>query len=220
MPPSKPAAIHLRNGLNLSSPSAGVKKSADVLGQAALEGLKKELDTMAPGRQKVMRQTRDRILRGVTASAPPRRRSPCRRPSGAARIPFRLEAERGPGWAGFEERLGRCAKRDLFEPAQGGRSGVCHALRRRDPTAPAIAGGNYSGFPRACGPGQDLGACFGVAPPPLAPRNPDAQMPTHAPLTQQLKCAALSELGSNRRPKRSGRSRPCVWSSCMPWAVR
>jgi IS5 family transposase len=47
----------------------GVKSSADVFEQAALEGLKKGLDTMAPRVRQVMRQTRDRIFRGVTDSA-------------------------------------------------------------------------------------------------------------------------------------------------------
>jgi IS5 family transposase len=49
--------------------AAGVKKSADVFAQAAWEGLKKELDTMAPRVEQLMRSTRDRIFRGVTASA-------------------------------------------------------------------------------------------------------------------------------------------------------
>lgn len=49
--------------------AAGVKSSADVFEQAALEGLKKQLDTMAPRVRQVMKQTRDRIFRGVTDSA-------------------------------------------------------------------------------------------------------------------------------------------------------
>jgi IS5 family transposase len=48
---------------------AGVRQSADVFQQAALEGLKKELDTMVPRVRQVIRQTRDRIFRGVTDSA-------------------------------------------------------------------------------------------------------------------------------------------------------
>jgi IS5 family transposase len=44
----------------------GVKRSADVKKQAALEGMKKELETMAPRVQQVIRQTRARVLRGDT----------------------------------------------------------------------------------------------------------------------------------------------------------
>src|SRR5205809_529865 len=47
----------------------GVKRSADVLQQAALEGMKKELDTMLPRVQQVVSQTRARIIQGVTNSA-------------------------------------------------------------------------------------------------------------------------------------------------------
>ena len=47
----------------------GVKSSADVMEQAALEGLKKGLDTMAPRVRQVMRQTRDRVFGGITDSA-------------------------------------------------------------------------------------------------------------------------------------------------------
>ncbi len=47
----------------------GVKRSADVLQQAALDGLKQELDSMVPRLQQVVRQTRARILEGVTDSA-------------------------------------------------------------------------------------------------------------------------------------------------------
>jgi IS5 family transposase len=49
--------------------AAGVKRSADVFEQAALEGLRKELDTMAPRVKQVMRQTRARIFKGITDSA-------------------------------------------------------------------------------------------------------------------------------------------------------
>jgi transposase, IS5 family len=44
----------------------GVKHSADVMQQAALEGLQKELETMAPRVQQVIRQTRARVLHGDT----------------------------------------------------------------------------------------------------------------------------------------------------------
>jgi IS5 family transposase len=47
----------------------GVKRSADVLKQAALEGLQKGLDTMMPRVRQVMRQTRDRVFGGITDSA-------------------------------------------------------------------------------------------------------------------------------------------------------
>ena len=47
----------------------GVKRSADVLKQAALEGWKKGLDTMMPRVRQVMRQTRDRVFGGITDSA-------------------------------------------------------------------------------------------------------------------------------------------------------
>ena len=47
----------------------GVKRSADVMRQAALEGLKKEADVMIPRLQQVVRQTRARIIDGVTDSA-------------------------------------------------------------------------------------------------------------------------------------------------------
>jgi IS5 family transposase len=45
---------------------AGVKRSADVLHQAALEGFRQELDTFVPRVRQVMRQTRARILGGDT----------------------------------------------------------------------------------------------------------------------------------------------------------
>jgi len=44
----------------------GVKRSADVMQQAALEGLRKELDTMVPRVQQVMRQAKQRIFGGDT----------------------------------------------------------------------------------------------------------------------------------------------------------
>ena len=44
----------------------GVKRAADVLHQAALEGLRHELDTFVPRVQQVMRQTRARIFGGDT----------------------------------------------------------------------------------------------------------------------------------------------------------
>jgi IS5 family transposase len=46
--------------------ASGVKRSADVLQQAALEGLKKELETMVPRVEQVMRQTRVRVFDGDT----------------------------------------------------------------------------------------------------------------------------------------------------------
>ena len=46
--------------------AAGVKRSSDVFQQAALEGLRKELDTMAPRVEQVMRQARARIFGGDT----------------------------------------------------------------------------------------------------------------------------------------------------------
>jgi transposase, IS5 family len=45
---------------------AGMKKAADVLHQAALDGLRQELDTFVPRVQQVMRQTRARIVGGNT----------------------------------------------------------------------------------------------------------------------------------------------------------
>lgn len=47
----------------------GVKRSADVLQQAALEGMRNELKGMIPLLQQVMRQTRARVMKGVTDSA-------------------------------------------------------------------------------------------------------------------------------------------------------
>jgi len=47
----------------------GVKSSPDVLRQAALEGMKKELDSMLPLVQQVVSQTRARIFKGITNSA-------------------------------------------------------------------------------------------------------------------------------------------------------
>jgi len=44
----------------------GVKRSADVMQQAALEGLRKELDTFVPRVQQVMRQAKQRIFGGDT----------------------------------------------------------------------------------------------------------------------------------------------------------
>ena len=44
----------------------GVKRSPDVMKQAALEGMKKELETMAPRVKPVIRQTRARVLHGDT----------------------------------------------------------------------------------------------------------------------------------------------------------
>ena len=46
--------------------AAGVKRSADVMRQAALEGLRKELDAMVPLVQQVMRQTKARVFGGDT----------------------------------------------------------------------------------------------------------------------------------------------------------
>jgi transposase, IS5 family len=44
----------------------GVKRSADILKQIALDGLRQEIDTMLPLVRQVMRQTRERIFRGNT----------------------------------------------------------------------------------------------------------------------------------------------------------
>jgi IS5 family transposase len=44
----------------------GVKRSADILQQAALEGLRKEIDTMLPRVQQVIQQTKTRIFGGET----------------------------------------------------------------------------------------------------------------------------------------------------------
>ena len=44
----------------------GVKRSADVMKQAALEAMKKELETMAPRVQQVIRQARARVVHGDT----------------------------------------------------------------------------------------------------------------------------------------------------------
>jgi transposase, IS5 family len=44
----------------------GVKRSADILQQAALEGLRKEIDTMLPRVQQVIQQTKTRIFDGNT----------------------------------------------------------------------------------------------------------------------------------------------------------
>src|SRR4029077_3886783 len=46
--------------------AAGVKRSADVVQQLTLEGLRDKLDAMVPLVRKVMKQTRARILRGAT----------------------------------------------------------------------------------------------------------------------------------------------------------
>jgi len=46
--------------------AAGVKRSADVMRQAALEGLRKELDATVPLVQQVMRQTKARVFGGDT----------------------------------------------------------------------------------------------------------------------------------------------------------
>ena len=46
--------------------ASGVKSSADVCQQAALEGFKKELETMIPRVEQVIRQTRARVLGGDT----------------------------------------------------------------------------------------------------------------------------------------------------------
>ncbi len=46
--------------------AAGVKTSRDVFQKAALEGLRKELDTMAPRVRQVMRQARARVFGGDT----------------------------------------------------------------------------------------------------------------------------------------------------------
>jgi IS5 family transposase len=46
--------------------ASGVKKSSDVFQQAAMEGLRKQLDTMAPRVQQVMQQARARVLGGDT----------------------------------------------------------------------------------------------------------------------------------------------------------
>jgi IS5 family transposase len=44
--------------------AAGIKRSSDVFEQAALEGMKKELETFVPRVQQVLRQTRARVLGG------------------------------------------------------------------------------------------------------------------------------------------------------------
>jgi IS5 family transposase len=44
----------------------GVKKSADILQQAALEGLRREIDIMVPRVQQVIQQTKARVLEGNT----------------------------------------------------------------------------------------------------------------------------------------------------------
>jgi IS5 family transposase len=46
----------------------GVKRSADILQQAALEGLRKEIDTMLPRVQQAIQQTKARIFDGETRS--------------------------------------------------------------------------------------------------------------------------------------------------------
>lgn len=46
--------------------AGGVKHSSDVMKQAALEGMKKELETMTPRVQQVIRQARTRVLHGNT----------------------------------------------------------------------------------------------------------------------------------------------------------
>jgi IS5 family transposase len=46
--------------------AAGVKKSSDVFKQAAVEGLRKELDTVVPRIEQIMQQTRSRVLGGDT----------------------------------------------------------------------------------------------------------------------------------------------------------
>ena len=46
--------------------AAGLKRSADVVQQLTLEGLRDKLDDMVPLVRKVMKQTRARILRGDT----------------------------------------------------------------------------------------------------------------------------------------------------------
>jgi transposase, IS5 family len=46
--------------------AVGVKRSSDLLRQVALEGIKKELETMAPRVQQVIRQARARVLHGNT----------------------------------------------------------------------------------------------------------------------------------------------------------
>lgn len=45
--------------------ASGVKRSAGVLGQAALDGYKKYIDTMVPRVQQVMRQTKARVFEGT-----------------------------------------------------------------------------------------------------------------------------------------------------------
>jgi transposase, IS5 family len=49
-----------------SEVAQGVKRSADVMQQAALEGLRKELNTMVPRVQQVIRQAKQRVLGGDT----------------------------------------------------------------------------------------------------------------------------------------------------------
>jgi IS5 family transposase len=46
--------------------AGGVKRSADMLQQLALDGLRQQLDTMLPRVRHVMRQTRERIFHGKT----------------------------------------------------------------------------------------------------------------------------------------------------------
>src|SRR5581483_2091642 len=49
--------------------AAGVKRGSDIVEQIALEGLRQELDRMLPLVRQVIRQTRERILRGNTRAA-------------------------------------------------------------------------------------------------------------------------------------------------------
>jgi IS5 family transposase len=46
--------------------ACGVKRSADILQQAALEGLRREIDTMVPRVQQVIKQTKARLFEGNT----------------------------------------------------------------------------------------------------------------------------------------------------------
>ena len=72
--------------------AAGVKRSADVVQQLTLEGLRDKLDAMVPLVRKVMKQTRARILHGDTRGDGA---------DGCIRVvsPHEIEVALGFGWA-------------------------------------------------------------------------------------------------------------------------
>lgn len=133
--------------------AAGVKRSADVMKQAALEGLKKELETMAPRVKQVIKQARARVLHGNThaegklvsifePTTEVIRRGKAKQPTEFGKMIKVQEAE-GQIISSFEVYEKRPSDSDLLEPA-------IKVHRERLGRVPYLAAGD-AGFYSAAG---------------------------------------------------------------------